>query len=62
MTGEPLIQRKDDNAEALKTRLTAYHKTTLPVINYYAERGLVGKINAANAKEVVTQDILTEIS
>jgi adenylate kinase len=24
-TGEPLIQRKDDNAEALKKRMQAYH-------------------------------------
>ena len=25
VTGEPLYQRPDDNADALKTRLTAYH-------------------------------------
>jgi len=26
LTGEPLIQRPDDNAEALKTRMKAYHE------------------------------------
>lgn len=25
ITGEPLIQRKDDNAEVLKKRMQAYH-------------------------------------
>lgn len=30
-TGEPLIQRKDDNAETLKKRLASYHKETKPV-------------------------------
>ena len=31
VTGEPLMQRKDDNAETLKKRLQAYHKDTVPV-------------------------------
>jgi adenylate kinase len=35
VTGEPLIQRKDDNAEVLKKRMTAYHGQTSPILNYY---------------------------
>ena len=31
VTGEPLIQRKDDNADTLKKRLEAYHRDTVPV-------------------------------
>ncbi len=31
MTGEPLIKRKDDNAETLKARLSAFHSQTQPV-------------------------------
>jgi adenylate kinase len=31
ITGEPLIQRKDDNAETLKSRLSAFHQQTAPV-------------------------------
>lgn len=31
VTGEPLMQRKDDTAETLKKRLEAYHKDTVPV-------------------------------
>jgi hypothetical protein len=30
-TGEPLVQRKDDNAETLKNRLKAFHAQTQPV-------------------------------
>ncbi|KHN23274.1 Adenylate kinase B [Glycine soja] len=31
VTGEPLIQRKDDPATVLKSRLEAFHKQTEPV-------------------------------
>lgn len=31
LTGEPLVQRKDDNAETLKSRLAAFHQQTAPV-------------------------------
>jgi adenylate kinase len=39
VTGEPLIQRSDDNAETLKKRLTSYHDMTTPVVEYYKKRG-----------------------
>jgi adenylate kinase len=35
ITGEPLIQRKDDNEETLRTRLGAFHKQTAPVLAHY---------------------------
>lgn len=35
VTGEPLIQRKDDNAEVLKKRLDQYNKSTAPILQYY---------------------------
>lgn len=39
VTGEPLIQRSDDNAETLKKRLASYHDMTTPVVEYYKKRG-----------------------
>jgi len=39
VTGEPLIQRSDDNAETLKKRLASYHDMTSPVVDYYKKRG-----------------------
>jgi len=35
VTGEPLIQRADDNEHVLKTRLDSYHKETEPILGYY---------------------------
>lgn len=39
-TGEPLMQRKDDNAETLKARLAAFHAQTTPVIQHYKDRAV----------------------
>lgn len=33
ITGEALIQRKDDTAEVLKSRLDSFHRQTEPVLN-----------------------------
>ena len=45
VTGEELVQRPDDAAETVKTRLDVYHKQTKPLVKYYvdwANSGLVG--------------------
>lgn len=34
-TGEPLVQRPDDNEETVKRRITTYHAETKPLVNYY---------------------------
>lgn len=35
VSGEPLIQRKDDTAEVLKSRLEAFHRQTEPVSCFF---------------------------
>ena len=35
LTGEPLIQRVDDNEETVKRRIANYHSLTKPLVNYY---------------------------
>jgi adenylate kinase family enzyme len=35
VTGEPLVQRSDDNEETVKKRIKTYHEQTKPLINYY---------------------------
>ncbi|CAL5440826.1 unnamed protein product [Camellia sinensis] len=43
VTGEPLIQRKDDTAAVLKSRLEAFHKQTEPVnCTYYPHFKVMG--------------------
>jgi len=36
LTGEPLIQRQDDQIDTVKERLRVYHAQTQPLIEYYA--------------------------
>uniref|UniRef100_A0A336M5Z7 Adenylate kinase n=1 Tax=Culicoides sonorensis TaxID=179676 RepID=A0A336M5Z7_CULSO len=57
VTGEPLIRRSDDNAEALKKRLEAYHKQTKPLAEYYALQGLHFKVDAAKSASDVFANI-----
>lgn len=56
-TGEPLIKRSDDNADALKKRLAVYHNQTQPLIDYYAIQGIHYYVNAAQSSEKVFKDI-----
>lgn len=53
VTGEPLIQRSDDNPEALKKRLDSYHKQTKPLVDYYSKRNLHTYIDAAQSPDKV---------
>ena len=57
VTGEPLIQRKDNCPEVLEKRLAEYHSKTAPIIDYYGERGLVKTIQADAPIEQVWKDI-----
>lgn len=40
VTGEPLIQRSDDNAETLRKRLSTYHAQTAEVTDYYRKQNI----------------------
>lgn len=58
ITGEPLIQRSDDNAEALKKRLVTYHKQTEPIVEYYRKTGIWSGVDASQKPNKVWSDIL----
>ncbi|KAJ3082483.1 Adenylate kinase 2, mitochondrial [Quaeritorhiza haematococci] len=53
ITGEPLIQRADDNETTLRKRLDAYHKQTAPVAQYYKQKGIWKGVDAAQSPEAV---------
>lgn len=46
VTGEPLIQRDDDNEETVKKRIDTYHSQTKPLINYYLSWAASGDLRA----------------
>lgn len=57
VTGEPLIRRSDDNVEALKKRLNAYHAQTKPLVDYYQIRGIHYRVDAAQSSKDVFKNI-----
>lgn len=46
ITGEPLVQRPDDNENTVKERIATYHSQTKPLINYYLNWGTSGDARA----------------
>lgn len=55
--GGELIQRKDDNEEALKVRLDEYHHQTEPLINYYSKKGILHTVDGSKDLKEVMADI-----
>lgn len=51
--GGEIVQRADDNAEAVRNRLQVYAKQTSPLIEYYRAKGLLREIDATGAIEDV---------
>jgi len=61
ITGEPLIQRKDDNAEVLRKRMQAYNSSTAPILNYYAQKNILQTIDAMQSIKDVNHQIDSSI-
>ena len=55
--GTELYQRDDDKEETVRNRLVVYERSTKPLIEYYANKGLLHSINGDNAIDVVDADI-----
>lgn len=45
--GATIIQRDDDQPDAIKSRLAAYEEQTRPVIEFYKNKGIVERLNGA---------------
>ena len=55
ITGEPLVQRKDDNEEALKVRLAHFHTHTEPILEYY--KSVLVRVDAQQAVDKVYEQV-----
>jgi adenylate kinase len=55
LDGGELYQRDDDKPATIANRLEVYDKDTAPLVNYYAERGLLVGIDATGPVDDVTQ-------
>lgn len=58
---EPLVQRKDDSEETIRTRLEVYARQTAPLIEYYERSGLLRPIDADHTINENVQAILKAI-
>ena len=47
-----LVQRKDDQIDTIKNRLSIYHKETEPLVNYYEKQG---KLKVVEGKDTVKE-------
>lgn len=55
-------KRSDDNVQTLVKRIDVYKKNTLPIVEYYKEKGILSEINGMLKIEEVSQQILKIIS
>lgn len=60
--GTHFVERKDDSAAALDTRLRIYHEETLPVKKYYADKGVLKRIDASLSADKLTHFIRATLS
>lgn len=68
VTGETLIQRKDDVEETVRKRLTEYHHSTEPLVHFYQElakqtgRPKYIRIEGVGTVDEITQKVLQALS
>ncbi|MDH4152708.1 MAG: adenylate kinase [Nitrospira sp.] len=60
--GELLVQRSDDQREAVEMRLKVYEEQTAPLISFYEQRQLLSHLNGAEPVEVVYQELVRTLS
>ena len=56
-----LYQREDDKPEAVQCRIEVYRRETLPVLDFYRERGLLLVVSGLDTIERVNEDVLAGI-
>ncbi len=53
--GGEVVQREDDQEEAIARRLDLYERQTAPLIDWYTERGLLVEVNGTGSADAVTK-------
>ncbi|MDF3047843.1 MAG: adenylate kinase [Candidatus Midichloriaceae bacterium] len=59
--GKDFIIRADDSEDAVKVRLSIYHEKTEPLINFYAEKGMLVNINGEQEIADIAKDVLSAV-
>lgn len=53
--------RNDDTSNSIMTRLKEYTNKTLPVLDYYKQRGLLIEVDGSNSRKQVSEQIIKEL-
>jgi adenylate kinase len=61
ITGEPLVQRADDNEATVKKRIDTYHSQTKPLVQYYLDWGTSGDPRAPQYVNIYGQGSVEHI-
>ena len=61
ITGEDLVQRPDDAAETVMTRLDVYHSQTKPLVEFYSSWGASGAPKAPKYRKIAGSGSLDSI-
>ena len=61
LTGEPLVQRPDDDVATVKKRIETYHSQTKPLVNYYLTWGSSGDPRAPHYVNIYGQGSMAHI-
>jgi len=59
---ERLVQRNDDKAEAIETRLRVYDEQTAPLISFYDRQRVLSQLDAGGPVETVYQNLTKMVS
>lgn len=60
--GEALVQRSDDQPEAIEMRLRVYEEQTAPLISFYEKRQLLAHLNGAESVETVYHNLMKSLA
>ncbi len=52
-----LVHRKDDTAEAVKTRVAKYHSETAPIVPFYEQKGILKRVDGVGTPDEITPRI-----
>ncbi|KAL7620321.1 Adenylate kinase 2 [Parahypoxylon ruwenzoriense] len=55
VTGEPLVQRADDNEEVYKARFRKFQETSEPLLEHYAKKGVLWEVHGMSSDEISPQ-------
>ena len=61
LDGGELYQREDDRLDVVSERIKVYIADTVPVVDYYRERGILGEIDGTRDINTVASDIEAQL-